>query len=161
LTGEILLFLRFALALSLFAFLAWVIWIFWHEFQTNAALIASRRLPPLSLRIARPGHEPAEHDVSQAEMIIGRDPTCEILLDEEVVSAHHARLSYHHSQWWLEDLHSTNGTKLNGELVNTPTVVIPGDMIMCGPVTLTLGLPGRDAGGLPVQRESEKGAHDG
>jgi pSer/pThr/pTyr-binding forkhead associated (FHA) protein len=156
LTGEVLLLLRFGLALSLFAFLGWVIWIFWHEFQTNAALIASRRVPPLSLHIIQPGHEPQDQDVTQPEVVIGRDPTCEVLLDDEIVSAHHARLSYHHNQWWLVDLHSTNGTKLNGELLNTPTVVIPGDMIMCGPATLTLSTS-RIPAQTPGKASTEKG----
>jgi pSer/pThr/pTyr-binding forkhead associated (FHA) protein len=158
LTGEILLFLRFLVALSLFIFLGWVIWVFWREYQTNAALLASRRVPPLALQIARPAHELREQTLTQAETVIGRDPTCEVLLEDEVVSAHHARLSYHHSQWWLEDLHSTNGTKLNGEPILTPTVVIPGDVITCGDVDLTLAIPGK-SGNIPtVEMQPETGA---
>lgn len=157
-TGEILLFLRFLLALSLFVFLGWVIWVFWREFQTNAALLASRRVPPLALRIARPSHELSEQTLTQPESVIGRDPTCEVLLEDEVVSAHHARLSYHHSQWWLEDLHSTNGTKLNGELILTPTVVIPGDVINCGDVALTLAIPGKGGDVPTVEMKPESGA---
>lgn len=157
-TGEILLFLRFLLALSLFVFLGWVIWVFWREFQTNAALLASRRVPPLALRIARPSHEIREQTLTQPESVIGRDPTCEVLLEDEVVSAHHARLSYHHSQWWLEDLHSTNGTKLNGELILTPTVVIPGDVIDCGDVSLTLAIPGKGRKVPTIEIKPESGA---
>jgi pSer/pThr/pTyr-binding forkhead associated (FHA) protein len=158
LTGEVLLFLRLLLALSLLVFLGWVIWVFWRELQTNTALIASRRIPPLSLWVLRPGQEPGEQAISQAECIIGRDPTSEIFLEDETISAHHARLTYHHNQWWLEDLRSTNGTKLNGELISTPTVVIPGDVVTLGEVVLRLAIPGQIVDAATPSRKAETGA---
>jgi pSer/pThr/pTyr-binding forkhead associated (FHA) protein len=52
-------------------------------------------------------------------------------------------LSYHHNQWWLEDLGSTNGTLLNQEKLTIPTVVISGDEFRCGETrfTITLATP--------------------
>lgn len=140
-TGEILLVLRFLLSISLLAFLGWVAWVYWRELQTNAALIASRRVPPLTLLVEPLGGQAEVLSFTDPEITIGRDPTCEVLLDDGIVSSHHARLSYHHSQWWLEDLHSTNGTMLNDELLSTATVVIAGDVIGCGGATLTLTIP--------------------
>ena len=66
------------------------------------------------------------------EIIIGRDPSCELIVSDEMVSARHARLSYHNNQWWVEDLQSTNGTFLNDERVYTATVLIEGDELHCG-----------------------------
>jgi pSer/pThr/pTyr-binding forkhead associated (FHA) protein len=143
LTGEILLVLRILLSISLFAFLGWVAWIYWRELQTNAALIASRRVPPLTLLVEPPVGQAEGLSFADPEITIGRDPTCEVFLDDEIISSHHARLSYHHSQWWLEDLHSTNGTRLNDEMVSTATVVIAGDVIACGGFTLTITAPGK------------------
>jgi pSer/pThr/pTyr-binding forkhead associated (FHA) protein len=57
---------------------------------------------------------------------------------DEVVSAQHARLTYHHGQWWLEDLSSTNGTFLNGSKLSTPAVVITDDEFKCGNTRFTL-----------------------
>ena len=142
-TGEILLVLRLLVSISLFVFLGWVAAVYWRELQTNAALIASRRVPPLTLLVERPGSGAEVRTFIDPEVIVGRDPTCEVFLEDEVVSSHHARLSYHHSQWWLEDLHSTNGTRLNGETLSTATVVIAGDVIACGNGTLTLMIPGK------------------
>jgi len=81
------------------------------------------------------------------EVIIGRDPQCHCPLSDETASARHARLNYHHKQWWIEDLQSKNGTKLNGEKVSVPTVVISGDKITCGHATITLKIAG-DASNL-------------
>jgi pSer/pThr/pTyr-binding forkhead associated (FHA) protein len=78
---------------------------------------------------------------SMREVLIGRDPACEMILDDPTVSNRHARLSYHHGQWWLEDLQSTNGTFLNNEPIAAPLVVTSGDVVRCGQVELTL-IPG-------------------
>ncbi len=63
---------------------------------------------------------------------MGRDPHCDLYLENETVSAQHARLSFHHGQWWLEDLHSKNGTTLNGEKIETATIIVNNDRISCG-----------------------------
>ncbi len=49
---------------------------------------------------------------------IGRDGACEIQLHDPVVSAHHVEILREHGKWWLHDLHSTNGTFRDGELVH-------------------------------------------
>ena len=71
---------------------------------------------------------------------IGRDPGCDIPLIDDTVSTLHAQLTYHHSQWWLEDLSSTNGTTLNQTVVTMPTVLTAGDEIKCGDTRLTVNL---------------------
>jgi pSer/pThr/pTyr-binding forkhead associated (FHA) protein len=137
-TGEVLLALRLLVGVSLFAFLGWVLWLLWSDLQIQAGLLASRKVPPLSLHIQANDESPQLINYSQAEITIGRDPACECLLQDDAVSTHHARLAYHHSQWWLEDLGSRKGTKLNSELLTNPTVVISGDIIFCGHTTLTI-----------------------
>ena len=46
---------------------------------------------------------------------IGRSADNTLILDEEFVSDHHARLRVKDDGWWLEDLSSTNGTWVKGE----------------------------------------------
>ena len=75
---------------------------------------------------------------NQNKIMIGREPDCDCILTHTTVSAHHARLSFHHTHWWVEDLLSTNGTKLNDEPLITPTVVVIGDTIKCGQVEITI-----------------------
>ncbi|MCJ7586170.1 MAG: FHA domain-containing protein [Anaerolineales bacterium] len=141
-SGPVLLVLRFLLALGLYAFLAWAFLNLWRDLRQQSALLATRRVPPISLTIASTDQPPQVRHFKQPEITIGRDPACECPLDEETVSTRHARLSYHHGQWWLEDLDSTNGTLLNQERLSTPTVVISGDEIGCGNACLTVTLSG-------------------
>jgi pSer/pThr/pTyr-binding forkhead associated (FHA) protein len=141
-SGPVLLVLRFLLALGLYAFLAWAFLNLWRDLRQQSALLATRRVPPISLTIASADQPPQVRHFKQPEITIGRDPACECPLDEETVSTRHARLSYHHGQWWLEDLDSTNGTLLNQERLSTPTVVISGDEIGCGNARLTVTLSG-------------------
>lgn len=49
---------------------------------------------------------------------IGRGSNCEVQIQDPVVSAHHVEILYENGKWWLHDLHSTNGTFLDGELVH-------------------------------------------
>jgi pSer/pThr/pTyr-binding forkhead associated (FHA) protein len=137
-TGEILLALRLLLGVSLFAFLGFVLWLLWNDLRTQASILASRKIPPLSLLVQTEENPPQLKNFQVAEITIGRDPACECMLPDEAVSIHHARLSYHRMQWWLEDLESKNGTKLNKELLTVPTVVISGDQIQCARTTLTI-----------------------
>jgi pSer/pThr/pTyr-binding forkhead associated (FHA) protein len=137
-TGEVLLALRLLLGASLFAFLGWIIWILWNDLKIQAGLLAARKVPSLSIIVQAEDEPPQLHNYSQADITIGRDPACECLLNDDAVSTHHAKLSYHHMQWWLEDLESKNGTKLNQEMLTVPTVVISGDKINCGHTILTI-----------------------
>ena len=141
-SGPVFLVLRFLLALGLYAFLAWAFLNLWRDLRQQSALLAIRQVPPISLTITSVDQPPQVRYFNQPEITIGRDPACECPLDEETVSARHARLSYHHGQWWLEDLDSTNGTLLNQERLSTPTVVISGDEIGCGNTHLNVTLPG-------------------
>ena len=137
-TGQVLLVLRLLLTASLFVFLGAVLLILWRGLRDQASLLASRKVPPLSLMMQKGDKLPQMMNFSQAEINIGRDPALECRLDDETVSARHARLVYHHSQWWIEDLNSTNGSRLNDAPLSMPTVIISGDKIQCGQTTLTV-----------------------
>ena len=58
------------------------------------------------------------------------------------VSRQHSRLLYKDSQWYVEDLGSTNGTFVNGGKIS-PQKLVPfkdGDLIRCGQIELELKL---------------------
>jgi hypothetical protein len=135
-TATILLALRILLGVSLYAFLGWIFWTLWRSLQSQGSLLAARRVPELALLIRDGEHSPRLQRFGQSEINIGRDPACDICIPGETVSARHARMTYHHNQWWLEDLHSTNGTTLNGEAITIPTVIIGEDEISCGNTTI-------------------------
>jgi pSer/pThr/pTyr-binding forkhead associated (FHA) protein len=51
------------------------------------------------------------------QMLIGRDVDCDLVLDNAMISSHHARIQSHNGTAELEDLGSTNGTFVNGEKI--------------------------------------------
>jgi len=75
--------------------------------------------------------------VLSGQMLIGRDPErVHIVLPHTRVSRVHARLVLQHQVALLSDLHSANGTFVNGRRVLSPTVVRPNDRIDIGPYGL-------------------------
>ena len=48
---------------------------------------------------------------------IGRDESCEVRFDDPLVSRRHAEIRFEHGRWWVVDLASRNGTRLDGRLV--------------------------------------------
>ncbi|MDF9408155.1 MAG: FHA domain-containing protein FhaB [Pelotomaculum sp. PtaB.Bin013] len=68
------------------------------------------------------------------ETLIGRDNRSDIVISASFASARHARIYFKEGQYWLEDLHSTNGTFLNEIQVNKPIVLANGDKIRIGGV---------------------------
>ena len=136
-TGLLLLIVRTLLAISLYVFLAWAIITLWQDLRNQKKSIESQQPPEIWLTI-RLGGTVQNRQFRGSEILLGRDPICECILPSETVSARHARFSYHHGQWWIEDLNSTNGTFLNGEPVQIAVVVAPGDRIRCGEVILKI-----------------------
>ena len=56
--------------------------------------------------------------MDRSETVIGRDPTCDIVLGEKSVSGRHARIRRNAGGFFeLEDLASTNGTSVEGERI--------------------------------------------
>jgi pSer/pThr/pTyr-binding forkhead associated (FHA) protein len=136
-TGIVVFILRILLAASLYAFLVWALYTLWQELLSSQMMVNAKKAPSLTIHMLDAG-TPTDHEFHQSQILIGRDPTSELCLQNELVSAQHARLSFHHNQWWVEDLVSTNGTFLNDERVYTPTVLITGDEVRCGKVNLQI-----------------------
>lgn len=73
-----------------------------------------------------------------AAVLIGRAPSCTLVLDDDYSSQRHARLYEHAGQWFVEDLGSTNGTFVGRERITEPTAVGPGSQLRVGQSTLEL-----------------------
>lgn len=129
--------LRILLAASLYAFLAWALYTIWRDLKTKAGLLNARKIPNVTLSVTNLLEDQVRL-FNTAEIIIGRSPVSSYPIQNETVSSNHARLSYHHEQWWVEDLHSTNGTFLNEARIQTPTVIMNGDELRCGQVNLNI-----------------------
>jgi pSer/pThr/pTyr-binding forkhead associated (FHA) protein len=138
--GELFLLIRLALALLLFAFLGYTLLTIWRDIRLQSEVLASRQSQPITLLRMTANGRVEHHYFSTSEVTIGRDPTCDCLLDDRTVSTNHARLSYHHNQWWVEDLGSRNGTYLNSEFISTPTVITSSDELRFGEVACTVDI---------------------
>jgi pSer/pThr/pTyr-binding forkhead associated (FHA) protein len=136
-SGIVFFVLRLLLAASLYAFLGWALLTIWRELRTSGQWISAPLIPTLTLTPLESGKgQPLSLD--SAEVFIGRSSSSDYPISDDTVSARHARLSYHHHQWWVEDLRSTNGTYLNDEPVSVPTVIVSGDELRCGQVSFLI-----------------------
>jgi hypothetical protein len=74
----------------------------------------------------------------QIRFTIGREDACDMTLADRTVSRWHASLEREAGGWVLADLGSTNGTRLNGWRVSSPSPVRAGDLVSFGAVTFVL-----------------------
>lgn len=138
-SAPILLALRIALVLLLYGFLGFALLVLWRDLRRQSRLVAAKKAPALILKKLVDGDAPAR-SFTNPEVTVGRDPASDFCLEDPTISAQHARLSYHHGQWWIEDLRSTNGTYLNQEPVVAPLVITSGDQLRFGQVALLINL---------------------
>ena len=73
----------------------------------------------------------------KAELSIGRTEGNDLVLNHPSVSRRHARIEPRADRWWIIDLQSTNGIKVNGNLVGE-SQVNPGDRVLIGSVQLDI-----------------------
>ena len=70
--------------------------------------------------------------------VIGRTSD-QVQLTDDSASRRHAELKPENGSWILSDLHSSNGTYLNGQRIVTPTELKHGDQIRVGSTLLVFG----------------------
>ena len=126
----------------LFLILAYVFvgWIGYTIFKDLRALFRGQKdspVTPITLR-AVINDEPIEKQFAKTEIILGRDPDCDFSVSDETISLRHCKLSYHHKQWWANDLNSTNGSFLNENPIDSPTIITEGDELRLGKVTFVI-----------------------
>jgi len=66
------------------------------------------------------------------EIIIGRDNTSSLMINDAEVSRKHTRLVWQSLGYVVEDLGSTNGTFVNGQRLTTPYVLRGGESVSLG-----------------------------
>ncbi len=73
------------------------------------------------------------------ELVCGRDDDCDLTIDEPKVSRRHFSIRRSGTFLLLQDLDSTNGTKLNGVTIRaTERRLVGGDVVRVGNTTLTV-----------------------
>ena len=72
-------------------------------------------------------------------IVVGRDPSADLSLEDTQASRHHARITPEGSGAVVEDLDSTNGTFINDGEVHGRARLAPGDELVVGVTVLQLG----------------------
>ncbi len=139
--AQVMLGLRMLLALLLYGFLGLLVWMLWQDVRSAAQRAAGRgrRLGRLLVLESALPQLPAGAEFPLLPITsLGRAPTNTASLPDDTASLEHALLHLRDGQWWLEDLASRNGTRLNDAAIDDPSPVMPGDVISIGRVKLKL-----------------------
>ncbi len=148
--------LKFAFLVVLYVFLVWVAWSAFRDLRRGRGGIAQQQpeitpdatgmhaaadglvgspldgSDPRLLVKRAPGHRTgAEYEISDRGATLGRGEV-EIRLEDPFASSRHARIFREGPVVVIEDLGSTNGTYLNGELLTGPQPLHDGDRIRIG-----------------------------
>lgn len=149
--ATVVLALRLALAITLYAFLGWAFYTLLQELRLQGNKLSAQKKLGITFYIRIDDGKESSRRFSQPEITLGRDAHCDLSVRDDALSAHHARVLFHHGQWWLEDLSSTNGTFLNHQRLITPAVLITGDEFKCGNTTFSIRIDADDGHSPTIQ----------
>jgi len=102
--------------------------------------------PPRQTRTAGPGRLVVTEGplrgtiipLGSSAVLLGRAPSCTLVLDDDYSSSRHARIYPQGGQWFVEDLGSTNGTFVADQRVEAPTPLPTGTPVRVGQSVLEL-----------------------
>lgn len=123
---------RIALGICLYGFLGLTLVYLWHDLRTAPRILPAGPARETVRLLDADGTVRREFPLTKDSCFLGRSATVEIRVPDDTVSAVHARLWKSGGRWRLEDLHSRNGTFLNGIPAEKGMVLCPGDRIRIG-----------------------------
>ena len=100
---------------------------------------------PFTLSVSQAGGESEEFSFEGGEARLGRTADNDVVIKDPSSSRSHARVWEEDGRYFVEDLKSANGTKLNAKVVKGPLQLEAGDRIMIGDVTLLFSSPEANA----------------
>jgi sigma-B regulation protein RsbU (phosphoserine phosphatase) len=84
---------------------------------------------PLHLQVTPAEGAPFEHPLRGDSLVVGRALDADVTLSDPFASRRHSRFFRTGAEIFVEDLGSRNGTIVNGQAIQQPTRVRPGDVI--------------------------------
>lgn len=93
-----------------------------------------------SIRVLRGFYEGLEMSVDRDWMVIGRGRSADIVIAEPTMSRAHAAIGFDGKRFFVEDLGSTNGTRVNGTREKKSSLE-NGDEVQLGKLAITVNLP--------------------
>jgi len=70
--------------------------------------------------------------LKESGVLLGRNPECTLVLDDDFASGRHARIFRRDDKWFVEDLGSTNGTFMGSSKLTQPMPVEVGTTLRIG-----------------------------
>jgi pSer/pThr/pTyr-binding forkhead associated (FHA) protein len=98
---------------------------------------ASRRIPT-TLTVTEGSLAGTTLSLMESGVLLGRNPECTLVLDDDFASGRHARIFRRDGAWLVEDLGSTNGTYLGSSKLTTPMPVEVGSTLRIGKTVFEL-----------------------
>ncbi len=127
--NELTLLLHIALLIVIYAFLFLVVRVVARDLSL-AKKATEEKLPRITVLKGGPDGKVDYPLVDQ--ILIGRAPDCDIVLEDSFASAHHARVYIANAGFWLEDLKSTNGTTMGIRKIKEPVRLTRGSKFSIG-----------------------------
>ncbi len=93
----------------------------------------------LDLKVGNSENKQLEIYIS-SYFIVGRSKECNLYIDDPKMSRKHFIFEYVDDALYVKDLRSTNGTKVNGDIINNKIQVYSGDIISIGSAEIVVNL---------------------
>ena len=117
--------------------------------MTNAAAVDCGERPSggpvpsgATVRVLRGFYEGLEVPIDRDWMVIGRGRSADIVIAEPTISRAHAAIGFDGGGFFMQDLGSTNGTRVNGDR-GARVPLVDGDELQLGKLRLRVQLPER------------------
>ena len=99
---------------------------------------------------------PKTYALTSDSIVIGRQPYCDLVLNNNAISREHAKLEKKNGVWYVEDLQSRNGVWLNGKRLSyEPTQLTDGDVLLLGDTTIFFHTRDSSPTGSPRAQEED------
>ncbi|MGB0389239.1 MAG: FHA domain-containing protein [Ardenticatenaceae bacterium] len=140
--------LRFVFLLLLYVFLGVLAWLVWREIKRGSAVapgtgrVSSRGERLTVVASGESGYAEGQVFPLRSVTTLGRDLSNDIVIVDDYTSSQHARIERHgDGRFYLVDIGSSNGTKLNGQKISPQDSIPldPGDVVAIGKVELKVG----------------------
>ena len=96
--------------------------------------------PGASVRVVRGFYEGLELPIDRNWMVIGRGRSADIVIAEPTISRAHAVIGCDDAGFFVQDMGSTNGTRVNGERASKRQLA-DRDEVLLGKLLLQVSLP--------------------
>ena len=108
--------------------------------ESNSRPLASVFGPRVLLKIGR-----RLHQLGAGDNEVGRDPACDVCINDASVSRGHARITLDGLVATVIDHDSKNGTKVNGKLIKMPVKLQHGDELIFGGISAQFQIERRES----------------